>query len=479
MTPFLIIYSTAVKTETYWPAKCCLNEIPSGTILDNIPEPLAKNYNAVSVERAVPAGERIYCSKPSCTAFIPPPSINRDTSTATCASRHCRTKTCTICHGASHPANTECPSDTALIATLALAAEQGWRRCNTCHSMVEHNQGCIHMTCKCKAQFCYICGLKWRTCGCSDAQLVTIRARADAAVMARQLEEAEQRRRARQSEEERQVREREEQARREQMAREAEELAEMLREIEEFEERERIRAEEEAEMERQHAQREREEREKRRLEDISKRYQGLREELDYLHAWQKITIVERYDNAISGLRAENQARLDMEARQADEMQVVKLLKQTKLSDCSFKRDVDIQQHREKELALAKDFERRLVQYYISLPSDQVSNPKQAINQALRSHAEVNEKFRKEWEAAMQCEYEILERSLDREIAVVKVKHDFERRHAGFGEMSRNFNEKTLQFKRIRWSDSMWLEAVAGVRDEMLASYEQAEYAREE
>jgi hypothetical protein len=35
----------------------------------------------------------------------------------------------------------------------------GWRRCPSCASVIERNQGCDHMTCKqCKCNFCYICG---------------------------------------------------------------------------------------------------------------------------------------------------------------------------------------------------------------------------------------------------------------------------------------------------------------------------------
>src|SRR5436190_9935404 len=32
--------------------------------------------------------------------------------------------------------------------------------------MVELKEGCNHMTCRCTAEFCMICGSKWKTCDC-------------------------------------------------------------------------------------------------------------------------------------------------------------------------------------------------------------------------------------------------------------------------------------------------------------------------
>ena len=42
-----------------------------------------------------------------------------------------------------------------------MGEKSGWRRCYKCRNLVELTQGCTHMTCRCKAQFCYICGAVW------------------------------------------------------------------------------------------------------------------------------------------------------------------------------------------------------------------------------------------------------------------------------------------------------------------------------
>jgi hypothetical protein len=50
-----------------------------------------------------------------------------------------------------------------------MGEKSGWRRCYKCRTLVELTQGCSHITCRCKAQFCYICGAVWDpTVGCPN-----------------------------------------------------------------------------------------------------------------------------------------------------------------------------------------------------------------------------------------------------------------------------------------------------------------------
>jgi hypothetical protein len=36
-----------------------------------------------------------------------------------------------------------------------------YRQCKRCKMVVEKNQGCNHITCRCGYQFCYVCGAEW------------------------------------------------------------------------------------------------------------------------------------------------------------------------------------------------------------------------------------------------------------------------------------------------------------------------------
>jgi len=60
----------------------------------------------------------------------------------------------------------ECPKDPATKRFVEVAKEEGWQRCFNCSAMVELKEGCNHMTCRCTAEFCMVCGNKWKTCNC-------------------------------------------------------------------------------------------------------------------------------------------------------------------------------------------------------------------------------------------------------------------------------------------------------------------------
>ncbi|KFX92548.1 hypothetical protein V490_05328 [Pseudogymnoascus sp. VKM F-3557] len=159
---------TSLSSENSWPPKCCLNEVPKSIIISNIPGKLKARYETMIEERSLSIEDRVYCSKPTCAFWIPPRNINKSLVLARCS--RCRHKTCMICRGSYH-SDGECPEDPNLRETLRYAIKAGWRRCYKCNALVEHNQGCSHMICHCKAQFCYTCGLKWKTCQCREIEL--------------------------------------------------------------------------------------------------------------------------------------------------------------------------------------------------------------------------------------------------------------------------------------------------------------------
>lgn len=66
-----------------------------------------------------------------------------------------------MCKRDAHPPDQDCPDDWELKAVLKMGEKSGWRRCYKCRTLVELSQGCTHMTCRCRAQFCYICGAVW------------------------------------------------------------------------------------------------------------------------------------------------------------------------------------------------------------------------------------------------------------------------------------------------------------------------------
>lgn len=293
---FVRLVSAAVQNEQQWPPKCCLNQIPFKTVLKNIPDDLKKTFHERSSEWEIPVSERVYCHVPECGVWIKPGKISLVRRQARCERNHI---TCTICRGQAH-GNNDCPQDQDLNLTNLLAEEEGWKHCYSCHALVEHKEACQHMTCRCGAQFCYVCGLRWRTCGCTMEQLYAIK------------EAAETRREQRLSKE----------------RVEAEELREILAQIEEFERQEAWRLEVER-LEQERLEQERwqaEVEERRRFEQLRRReveikYQQLREMLDQLHELQQVMADSRQEEDAKELAAEAEwVKTQLEKRQEVERQ---------------------------------------------------------------------------------------------------------------------------------------------------------------
>lgn len=164
---FSQLVSTSIQHESSYPPKCCLTDIPKKTIRDNLPPLICAQFEEKALEYAVPIGNRYYCVSANCGKWIDTRHARRTNGAIECP--HCATKLCTLCRGPQHPSNQDCPQDFGLDRTLEQAERAGWRRCYNCRTMVELNTGCRHITCKCRAEFCYTCGAVWRTCHCTEA----------------------------------------------------------------------------------------------------------------------------------------------------------------------------------------------------------------------------------------------------------------------------------------------------------------------
>ncbi|OCK89389.1 uncharacterized protein K441DRAFT_619785 [Cenococcum geophilum 1.58] len=152
------LFDNSTTDESLFPPRCCNRQIPISLVDCFLDPELVQRIE----EKAVEFGtlDRTYCAWPSCASFIPPNLIHNNI--ATCSL--CAEQTCPLCKQPVH--NGDCPRDVALQSTLKTAQEAGWQRCYRCRTMVELAVGCNHITCRCNAQFCYVCGLKWKTCQC-------------------------------------------------------------------------------------------------------------------------------------------------------------------------------------------------------------------------------------------------------------------------------------------------------------------------
>ncbi|APA15767.1 hypothetical protein sscle_15g105370 [Sclerotinia sclerotiorum 1980 UF-70] len=147
--------------ESKMPPRCCSQAIPGNIIKSVLNRDEQILFMKSVVQFSTPWEWRIFCPNTACGEFIPTLGKIDPKQPFEIVCRNCGDKACSICKRAAHSTGQDCPEDFELEAVLRMAKSAGWRRCYKCRTLVELSQGCSHITCRCKAQFCYICGAVW------------------------------------------------------------------------------------------------------------------------------------------------------------------------------------------------------------------------------------------------------------------------------------------------------------------------------
>ncbi|KAK3310828.1 uncharacterized protein B0T15DRAFT_51304 [Chaetomium strumarium] len=156
-----VLVTQSLSEERKMPPRCCTQPIPSVTIKMVLPRDKQQQFLKAVVQYSTPWEARIFCPNASCGEFIPRPSKADPKHPFEVVCTHCKTRVCSMCKQAAHQVGQDCPADHESERVLEMGEKSGWRRCYKCRMLVELAQGCTHMTCRCKAQFCYICGAVW------------------------------------------------------------------------------------------------------------------------------------------------------------------------------------------------------------------------------------------------------------------------------------------------------------------------------
>ena len=158
----LIFYISLEAFEVAWnsraPFQCCQLAVHPDLALDLLSEAFRAQYELWLEERAEP--NPIYCSNRMCGIFLP---LRHSNGPDEIRCNRCVEATCRHCRNRFHPGR-ECAADIGTQQVRGLAASQGWKACPSCAHMVERRDGCIHMTCRCGAHFCYGCGRPYNVC---------------------------------------------------------------------------------------------------------------------------------------------------------------------------------------------------------------------------------------------------------------------------------------------------------------------------
>ncbi|KAL8417392.1 hypothetical protein RB596_007496 [Gaeumannomyces avenae] len=157
----VIMINQSIRDESKMPPRCCTQPITSSIVRAVLGREEQQTFLKAVLQFGTPWESRIFCPNSACGEFIRPRGRIDPKHPFDVICRRCRTHACIMCKRDAHPLGQDCPADWELDAVLKMGEKSGWRRCYKCRTLVELSQGCTHMTCRCKAQFCYICGAVW------------------------------------------------------------------------------------------------------------------------------------------------------------------------------------------------------------------------------------------------------------------------------------------------------------------------------
>ncbi|KAK3394052.1 hypothetical protein B0H63DRAFT_33508 [Podospora didyma] len=164
-----IMISQSTADESKMPPRCCTQPIPGIIVKSVLPRDKQQQFLKAVRQYSTPWESRIFCPNRTCGEFIPHPSKIDPKHPFETTCKSCKTRVCIMCKRNAHRVGQDCPEDRDLEDVLKMGEVSGWRRCYKCRTLVELTQGCTHITCRCKAQFCYICGAVWEPAvGCPN-----------------------------------------------------------------------------------------------------------------------------------------------------------------------------------------------------------------------------------------------------------------------------------------------------------------------
>ncbi|KDQ60387.1 hypothetical protein JAAARDRAFT_32782 [Jaapia argillacea MUCL 33604] len=164
------LFRSALKDETLFPPRCCGRKVPFAKVRPHMTSDDVSYFHIR--RREVQTLKRVYCADPVCSRFLAAAYTGTwrfRTKVHTCPNPSCDTRTCGRCKTAVSRKNKHvCALDKDHHEVIALGQHERWARCPGCQNMIELQDGCHHMTCRCQTQFCYLCSAKWKTCTCSQ-----------------------------------------------------------------------------------------------------------------------------------------------------------------------------------------------------------------------------------------------------------------------------------------------------------------------
>ncbi|KAK4165121.1 hypothetical protein QBC43DRAFT_208977 [Cladorrhinum sp. PSN259] len=160
-------FALSMTSPANMPPRCCSSNalIPFKKVESLFDSQFKEEWKRKYREHSQASSNRIYCPSEGCGGMARPESTRNKGGRSHARCTACSTKICCDCHGPWHR-QPDCPRDEADAHVSAQPKLEGWQRCFRCQAMVEMKDKHNHMKCRCQAEFCMMCGNRWKSCPC-------------------------------------------------------------------------------------------------------------------------------------------------------------------------------------------------------------------------------------------------------------------------------------------------------------------------
>ncbi|PIN02047.1 Ubiquitin--protein ligase [Handroanthus impetiginosus] len=148
------------------PAPNCKATLDFNACRSIIPDDALVQWDELLCVSLIPESQKLYCPFSDCSAMLVNDSgqVLRKIKCLICKRSFCAE--CRVpwhsdftCKEFQKLYDRKGGNDDKIVKTLA--KKKNWQKCPKCKMYVEKTEGCLHITCRCKYEFCYRCGSKW------------------------------------------------------------------------------------------------------------------------------------------------------------------------------------------------------------------------------------------------------------------------------------------------------------------------------
>ncbi|KAI5400924.1 E3 ubiquitin-protein ligase RSL1 [Lathyrus oleraceus] len=151
------------------PGLNCEGVLELETLRPLLPKELIDRWDDAMCEALLLTVPKFYCPFKDCSAMLLDEDEEGGEGIRESECPFCHRLFCARCHVSWHP-GVSCEEFQTLnvdergsqdLLVRELANQKKWKRCSRCRFYVEKKEGCLHITCRCKHEFCYACGEPW------------------------------------------------------------------------------------------------------------------------------------------------------------------------------------------------------------------------------------------------------------------------------------------------------------------------------